>query len=105
MATLYVAEYSDVASVNTPRGFRGAEAQAPQEPPLAEQTVAIAGSTTQSSAFNRDTTLIRVHADSICSITIGANPTATASSKRLAAGQTEYFGVSPGHKIAVIANV
>lgn len=105
MATLYVAEYSDVATVNTPRGPKGTTGQAPQEPALAEQTVAIAGSTTQSSAFNKDTTLIRVHADVVCSIAIGSNPTATTSGKRLAEGQTEYFGVTPGHKIAVISNV
>jgi len=105
MATLYVTEFDSVASVNTLRGSRGVEGQAPLAPAIAEQTVAIAGSTTQSSAFNKNTTLIRVHTDSICSVDIGANPTATTSKMRMAAGQTEFFGVTPGHKIAVISNV
>lgn len=105
MAVVYISEYSHVASVDSPRGPNGIAAQAPQEPALASQTVAITGSTTQSSAFNRDTTLLRVHADAVCSIEIGSNPTATTSSKRLAAGQTEYFGVKSGMKLAVISNV
>lgn len=74
------------------------------EPRLANQTVSIGGSTTQSSAFNTNTTMIRVHTDAICSIDIGSNPTATAAKSRLAANQTEYFGVIPGQKLAVITN-
>ena len=37
---------------------------------------------------------------------IGAStdPTATTSNKRLAANQTEYFGVPAGMKLSVIAN-
>lgn len=75
-----------------------------QEPEIASQTVAIGAGSVQSSAFNLATTFIRVHTDAICSVKVGSNPTATAASKRLAANQTEYFGVSPGHKIAVITN-
>lgn len=105
MASLYVTEYSAIASVNTNFGGRDSPGQAPQDPPNAEQLVNIAASSTQSSAFTSTTSLIRVHADAICSIAIGANPTATTSKKRLAANQTEYFGVSSGHKIAVIVNV
>lgn len=105
MATLYISEYSHVASVDSPRGPNGIAAQAPQEPALASQTVAITGSTTQSSLFNKDTTLIRVHADAICSVEVSTNPTATTASKRLAAGQTEYFGVKTGQRLAVISNV
>ena len=37
-------------------------------------------------------------------IPFGADPTATADSKRMAAGQTEYFTVAPGDKVAVITN-
>lgn len=79
--------------------------QAAQTPGLVAQTVAIGGSSAQSSAFNARTVLIRVHTDAICSIEIGGtNPTATTSSMRFIAGQTEYFLVRPGDKLAVITN-
>jgi hypothetical protein len=105
LATLYVTEYSRTASVNTNFGGRDSPAQAPQDPPNAEQLVNIAASPTLSAIFTSTTSLIRVHSDAICSIAIGPNPTATTSQKRLAANQTEYFGVSPGTYISVIANV
>lgn len=94
MATLYITEYLDM------QGTR----PVPHEPPLAEQTVVIGGSSAQSAAFGPNTHLIRVHADSICSVLIGGNPTVTTSSARMAANQTEYRGVSPGQLLAVIAN-
>jgi hypothetical protein len=96
MATVYITEFRDVG--------RAGDIQAPEQPPYAEQTVAIGGASAQSSAFSTATRLIRVHADAICSIAIGENPTATATKARFAAGQTEYFTVLPGHKIAVITN-
>jgi len=76
----------------------------PSHPPLAEQVVAIGGASAQSAAFNAKTQMICVHADAICSISIGANPTATVDTRRLAANSTEYFEVQPGHKLAVITN-
>ena len=93
MATLYITEYTDT------QGTR----PVPREPPAAEQTVAI-GAAAQSAPFGPNTHLIRVHADSICSVVIGGNPTATTSNGRMAANQTEYRGVSPGQILAVIAN-
>ena len=93
MATVYVAEFAAI-DLNVGR-----------EPPLAEQTVAIGGSSVQcSNAFHTCTRVIRVHTDAICSIAIGANPTATASKRRMAANQTEYFGAESGHKLAAITN-
>jgi len=73
-------------------------------PTIATQIVAIGAGSVQSSAFNAITKIIGVHTDAICSIEIGADPTATANSRRLAAGSTEYFEIIPGHKIAVITN-
>jgi hypothetical protein len=73
-------------------------------PPIAEQTVAIAGASAQSAALNTTTEVVRVHTDAICSVAFGSNPTATATTMRLAAGSTEYFYVVPGSKIAVITN-
>lgn len=99
MATLYVSEYSrqviDYLRLGVP---------APQEPSIAEQAVAIGGSSTPSSAFNAQTKFVRVHTDVICSVAFGVSPTAVITAKRMAAGQTEFFGVRPGDKIAVIAN-
>lgn len=96
MATLYIAEFPGMAHPG--------RAQVAAGPPIAEQTVAIAGASAQSSAFNDATRVIRIHTDATCSFLIGGNPTATAVKSRLAADQTEYFAVQPGHKIAVISN-
>lgn len=98
MTTLYIAEYERLAQAPemTP--------QVAAEPPLAEQTVAIGGGSVQSAAFAARTRYVRIHTDSICSIAFGANPTATATNKRMAADQTEYFGVTPTQKVAVITN-
>lgn len=105
MATLYVSEYRTLASVPSSTNYAPQAAQGPQEPSLVDQTIAITGSSTQSARFNGFTALIRVHCDAICSIAIGTNPTATTTSKRLAANQTEYFGVTRDQQIAVITNV
>lgn len=92
MATLYIAEYAE-SDVNCAK-----------EPSLAENTLAIAGSSALSAAFGPYTRLVRIHSDAICSIAFGFAPTATTAKKRLAAGQTEYFAVESGFKIAVISN-
>ena len=93
MAKVYIAEFTAI-DLNVSR-----------EPPLAEQTVAIGGSSVQSSnAFHAMTRVIRVHTDAICSVAIGRNPTATVNTRRLAENQTEFFGAEGGQKIAVISN-
>lgn len=97
MATLYVTEYIQLATQQGPTPIA-------QEPSSVNQTVAIGGSSAQSSAFAPNTTLIRLHTDAICSVQIGANPTATATTRRMSANQTEYFKVAQGHKVAVITN-
>jgi hypothetical protein len=101
MAVLYITEFSDLAQT-----IRGA-ADFPQEPALAEQTVAIGAGSVQSSAFNAATTYVRIAADAVCSITFGTNPTATATKRRIAANVPgECFGVPVGqsYKVAVITN-
>jgi len=96
MGKLYITEYSEAAIM--PGGVPvGAE-------PGTEQTPVTYTTTTQSSAFGAKTKFVRIHTDSICSILFGADPTATTSSKRLSADQTEYFAVTPGHKVAAVAN-
>jgi hypothetical protein len=98
MATLYITEFTESALGQVPGHLpMGAL-------PGTSQTVAISGTSAQSSAFGSQTRAIRVHTDAICSILVGANPTATTSNARMAADQTEYFSVQPGEKIAVISN-
>lgn len=94
MATLYITEYRDIEGMN----------QVPMEAPLAEQTVSIGMSAASSNPFGPNTTLVRLHTDAICSVLIGTNPTATASSGRMAANQTEYRGVCPNLVVSVIVN-
>ena len=98
MAVLYVTEYPHAASDQgkaLPVGF-GA--------PIANQTVAIGGGSLPSAAFSANTNLIRLNCDATCSILIGTSPIASTSTARMAANQTEYFGVLPGQKVAVISN-
>lgn len=75
--------------------------QVAQLPPIAEQVVTFT-TTTQSAAANHSTRFVRVIADADCHIAAGANPTATTSTMKLIAGAPEYFGVTPGHKIAAV---
>ena len=102
MAVVYIAEYIDL-----PIGLPNQRGQMVMEPPLAEQTIAIGGTSTAcTNPFNATTKMVRIHTDAICSIAFGVAPTATTSTKRLAANQTEYFGVPKGqnYKVAVITN-
>lgn len=97
---LYISEHEVMGAQH------GGLVQAVQQPPLAEQKLTIGAGSLQSSAFNARTKVVRVHTDAICSILFGVNPTATANSARMAAGQTEYFAVPMGasYKVAVITN-
>lgn len=100
MATLYITEYKQLLAYYT-----GVTGQIVQTPPVAEQTVAIGGTSAQSSAFNANTGVIRVTTDAICSVYVGGtNPTATTGSSRMAVSTYEYYAVTPGDKLAVIAN-
>lgn len=101
MATLYISEFAGKG-----KDANGIPMDVPELPALARQTVAISGTSAQSATFHKDTTFVRVHTDIVCSILAGTNPTATATDARMAAGQTEYFGVqkNSGVKIAVISN-
>lgn len=99
MPHLYVSEYSHQA-----RDADGATLPSGREPAVTTQKVAIGGTSTQSAAFSERTQFIRVHADAICSVAFGADPTATAGAMRLAANQTEFIGVRAGDKLAVITN-
>jgi len=102
MSVLYIAEYAEI--VVAPANQRG---QMVMEPPIAEQTISISGSSAAcTNPFNSATRFVRIHTDAICSIAFGAAPTATTGNKRLAANQTEYFGIPKGqsYKVAAITN-
>lgn len=99
MTKAYIAEYTQLARDN-----QGRLLTIPQEPPIVEQVVDYGAGEAKSAAFNAETKIIRVHVDSIASILVGANPTATTSKQRFFAGQTEYKSVTPGDKISVITN-
>lgn len=92
MAKLYITEYADI------------QANAALEPATGTIVGTSAGASQQTVAFNATTRFVRVHTDGIVSIAFGVNPTATVDTARLAANQTEYFKVSPGHKMAFITN-
>lgn len=78
--------------------------QAAYTPFVAQQVVTFTSSSVQSSAFNIDTGMIRVQCDAVTNLVIGGtSPTATTTSMRMTAGQTEYFIVKAGDKLAAIA--
>lgn len=100
MAILDITEYNELATTGP-----GHKVMAGQEPSLLNQQVVIGASSAQSVALGDATRFIRVHADVACRIAVGTNPTASATSMRIGAGGTEYLGVMPGLKLAVIATI
>jgi hypothetical protein len=98
-AFLYVTEY-----------YAGnyAGIQAPLTPPVVRQARIdfSGGGSFQSPAFSGDTRMIEVTCDSVCSVVVGGqNPIATVNDSRFYIGRVAYFIVTPGDKLAVIANV
>lgn len=100
MAVLYITEFRDIG------GIANFNVPIAAQPQLVNQTVAIGGASTASSTFGANTSMVRLHTDAICSIQFGTSPTATSSTARMAANQTEYFAVPIGasYKVAVISN-
>jgi hypothetical protein len=58
----------------------------------------------QSAAFNAKTCFVRLHTDAVCSLKFGTNPTASATTARIAAGQTEYHGVPVDRAYKVVVD-
>lgn len=93
-ATLYISEFAGYQPNTLPAAFA---------PEITHQTVAVSGTSAQSSAFSSSTVLIRLFADAAMCVQIGTtNPTATATSQPMSANQVEYFLVRPGDKVAAI---
>lgn len=88
--------------------FRGAPPQAvyyqaARMPAVRETVVPITGASVQSLIFTADTGLVRVQCDIACHVNIATAAAATTMSMRMTAGQTEYFVVLPGQRLAVLA--
>lgn len=101
MAVLYITEFARQG-----RDAGGRNMVVAEEPPVANQTVAITAGSIQSAAFSANTAFLRISTDATCSIEFGLNPTASATTRRLPANTTEYFSVPQGqsYKLAVIIN-
>lgn len=95
MSVLYITEY------NQPQGAPSGPQAAYEDTIVAEQTLAITGSSVASAAFNVATNLVRLEADVACSFSFGTSPVAQAVSttqtgagakgtQRLAANGTEF---------------
>lgn len=96
MAKLFITEFKAMENANDIGGV-------PQiaKLPGVDQVVTFTTST-QSTGFAYNTRFVRVLSDTDCHIAYGSNPTATTSNLRVEAGSVEYFGVSPGDKIAAV---
>ena len=98
-ATLYISEFQNgVGVVGT------SQVQAPPQSAITDQIVAVGVGSAQSAAFNAKTNFVLLTCDTGCSVLVGSNPTATTSNFLLSANETASFVVSPGQKVAVIAN-
>jgi hypothetical protein len=97
MAVLSVWEFSEIVA-------RGGVLIG-KAPGILQQTpVTIGGASTQSAPFNSATSYVRLNCDVACCIMFGTNPIAIQPGVgRMATNQTEYFGVNPGDRVAVIA--
>lgn len=90
MTKLYISEYAKMAP-------GGSHPQMADETSwIADQVVDYSGGATASNALNKNTRLVRLHNDSICSVVSGTAPVATTANRRMAANMTEYFGIPEG---------
>jgi hypothetical protein len=92
-------EYSDLGVTY------GKVIQAPAEPGIADQQITSGVGSTQSASFNANARIVAIATSATQAIAVkfGANPTASATtSQRLPPNSLTFFGVIPGHKVAVI---
>jgi hypothetical protein len=97
---LFVTQFRSLSRLPTFQG--GPPGPALQAPAIRTDVYTPGAGNAQSAAFDPACAFIRVHTDAAVKIAIGANPDATAATEgfRMSAGQTETFGVAPGHLIA-----
>jgi hypothetical protein len=99
MPTVDITEYQNLANDGL-----GSRIAAGVEPSRAVRQITVSGVSAQSAAFDTSTKFVRVHTDSTIRIAFGIDPVASPASQRMPANSTEYYGVTPGIKIAVIAS-
>lgn len=68
------------------------------------QSVAVSGTSAQSSAISANSGFVRLVSTTLCHIRIGSNPTATTANMPIVPYVPEYFAVTAGQKIAAIQN-
>jgi hypothetical protein len=91
MATLWITEYDKSGhSAQLPLAFE----------PGTDQTVTFT-TAAQSNAFAATTTYVRLYGSIECHIKFGSDPTATATSQKIAADTAEWRRVNGGDKVSV----
>lgn len=99
MPTVDITEYQNLAFDGL-----GSRVAAGVEPSRGVKQIAVSGSSNFSEALDPTTKFVRVHTDTTIRIAFGADPVASSTCQRMPANSTEYYGVTPGIKIAVIAS-
>lgn len=99
-SNIYINEYANLGAT---ANFDDLVA-APYCVPIATQQVAISGSSVASAAFNARTFFVMINASAACSLAWGTAPTAVATAERMSAGETRFYTINPGQKVAVITN-
>lgn len=93
---------------NTLKGSRGAiKGSNPHNTfdaiaPGASQTVSVAGTHAESSAFQSNTSIVRLYSTTNCWIAFGSAPVADNTGMYLLAGIVEYFAVTGGNKVSAL---
>ncbi len=76
----------------------------PQAPPVEEWQIEIEPESVQSHPFPEGVTFIMVRPDADCCLAFGSDPEAFVGEHPVDAKERLWYGVHPGHKIAVIDN-
>lgn len=72
---------------------------------IRQTVITLSGASQQSAVFGPNTSFIRMHNSGIMTFEFGTNPTAVVGGAgRQPADRTEYFGVTPGDRVAVITD-
>jgi hypothetical protein len=96
--TVDVTEYQNLGM-----DANGARVAVGMEPARAVQQIAESGTSTACATDFQDTTrFVRIHTTANIRIAFGKTPTAAATSQRMPANSTEFFGVTPSLRVAVI---
>lgn len=98
MADLKITIYNMLAHDSSTRSMG-----APQTPPLAEWSLEVGYDSIQSKPFPQNACFICIKSETRCALAFGENPVADPELHTVDAGERLYYGVSPGHKLAVIA--